>query len=105
MSEPTGMSVGTLAEATIAALTEVNATATLASIEWSRAGIPFAATDGETLEVRLAVPVAHAALRTPDTEPSRRGAEWVRFTPVVLDQYAADRATAWVESAWRNAGT
>ena len=102
MSEVVAPSLRALAEATIAKLSDVVAAGTATVTDWSRAGIPFAAVDGETLEVRLALPVAHAALRTPDTEPSRRGADWVRFTPGVLDQYAADRAAAWIESAWRN---
>lgn len=104
MNEATAPSLQALAEATVAELADVTAAGSSLAPEWSRAGIAFAAIDGDALEVRLAVPVARAALRTPDTQPSRRGAEWVRFTPAALDQYAADRATAWVQSAWRNAG-
>jgi hypothetical protein len=104
-------SLQALAAATVSALTDVAATEAAAATdaaaatEWSRAGIPFAMIDRDTLEVRLAPAVAGAALRTPDTTQSTRGREWVRFTPVVLDQYAVDRATAWIESAWRNAAS
>jgi hypothetical protein len=70
---------------------------------WQRAGRPFAALGGGALEVRLQAPVAHAALRTPDTAPSRRGEGWVRFAPASLDRFAADRVAAWLESAWRHA--
>jgi hypothetical protein len=71
---------------------------------WQRSGRPFAALATDTLEVRLQPPVARAALRTPDTGPSRRGEGWVRFAPPPsLDQFAADRVAAWIESAWRHA--
>ncbi len=104
MSEATASSLQGLTQATVAELTDVAAAGSSMAMEWSRAGIAFAAIDGDALEVRLAAPVARAALRTPDTQPSDRGTEWVRFTPAALDQYAVDRATAWVQSAWRNAG-
>jgi hypothetical protein len=70
---------------------------------FERAGTPFAAIDGEALEVRLDPVVAVAALRTPDTDASTRGPAWVRFDPPELDRMAIDRATAWLEYAWRHA--
>jgi hypothetical protein len=71
---------------------------------WQRSGRPFAVLAGDALEVRLQPSVARAALRTPDTGPSRRGEGWVRFAPPPsLDQFAADRVAAWIESAWRHA--
>jgi hypothetical protein len=70
---------------------------------WQRAGRPFASLAAGALEVRLQPPVARAALRTPDTSASPRGEGWVRFAPSVLDRFAADRAAAWLESAWRHA--
>ena len=70
---------------------------------WRRAGRPFAALAGGALEVRLQAPVADAALRTPDTAPSKRGEGWVHFAPALLDRFAADRVAAWLESAWRHA--
>jgi hypothetical protein len=70
---------------------------------WQRSGRPFAALDGDVLEVRLQPPVARAALRTPDTGPSRHGEGWVRFAPPTPDQFATDRVVAWIESAWRHA--
>jgi len=72
-------------------------------VTWVRSGRPFAALVGDVLEVKLQEPVARAALRTPDTSASARGEGWVRFAPATLDRYAADRARAWVESAWRHA--
>ena len=70
---------------------------------WSRAGQPFAAlsADGAVAEFALDPPVAAAAARTPDVSPSPRGPGWVRFGPGVLDDHAADRATAWFASAHR----
>ena len=53
------------------------------------------------LEARLRPAVAAAALRTPDVVASPRGAGWVRFAPSELDDFARDRATAWLESAVR----
>jgi hypothetical protein len=70
---------------------------------WRRAGHPFAWLGGDVLEVRLQPAVARAALQTPDTGVSARGEQWVRFEPSELDRFAADRAAAWLESAWRHA--
>lgn len=71
--------------------------------EWSTGGITFASVGPETAEFRLARPVVEAALRTPGTARSGRGADWVAFKPAELDQHAIDRATAWLASAWRRA--
>ena len=72
---------------------------------WDRAGRGFAAAsaDGAAAEFRLDGAIADAALRTPDTARSRRGQEWVRFSPEKLDDHALDRAEAWFGSAWRRA--
>ena len=58
---------------------------------------------GDAAEFRLDPLVAKAALRTPDTSPSKRGADWVRFSPAAVDGHAVDRAQAWLASAWRRA--
>ena len=74
------------------------------SFEWRIAGKPFAAARPPNETSYLLDPaVAAAALRTPDAEPSPRGPEWVSFRPAVLDRFALDRASAWLESAWRRA--
>jgi hypothetical protein len=72
---------------------------------WDRGGRAFATSspDGVAAEFLLDPAVAAAALRTPDTEPSRRGPDWVRFRPGELDDHARDRAEAWFGSAWRRA--
>jgi hypothetical protein len=53
------------------------------------------------VELRLRPAVAAAALRTPDVEASPRGGGWVRFAPPEVDDFARDRAIAWLESAVR----
>jgi len=73
------------------------------AIEWSIAGVTFAAISGDRAEFRLDPVVAKAALRTPDTAESGRGPDWVAFSPAELDQHAIDRATAWLASGWRRA--
>ncbi len=40
----------------------------------------------------------------PTPSPSERGAGWVKFAPVELDDHAADRALAWLASAHRRLG-
>jgi len=63
----------------------------------------FSALAGERAEFLLDPMVAGAALRTPNTEPSVRGSEWVAFEPATLDDAAVDRAEAWFLSAYRRA--
>jgi hypothetical protein len=72
--------------------------------EWRREGRPFAAAPiPNEAHFRLDAPVAAAAVRTPDTEPSPRGDGWVVLRPPVLDGHAVDRAIAWFWAAWRRA--
>jgi hypothetical protein len=61
--------------------------------------------DGAAAEFRLDAAVAAAAQRTPDTNASERGPDWVRFAPATLDDHAIDRAVAWLGSAARRAGS
>jgi hypothetical protein len=75
-----------------------------ASVSWAVAETVFAALDAGRAEFRLDPLVARAALRTPDTGPSTRGADWVAFAPEILDDGAVDRAEAWFLSAYRRAG-
>jgi hypothetical protein len=73
-------------------------------ITWSRGGTEFAALGPNGIEIRLDRPIAAAATRTPDTAPSSRGADWVRFSPAELDSHALDRLRAWLELAYRRVG-
>lgn len=52
-------------------------------------------------EFHLGPDVAPAALGTPDTVASPRGAGWVLFRPRTLDRFAIDRAAAWFGLAVR----
>lgn len=74
--------------------------------EWARAGRVFATLDagGSRAAFRLDPLLASAARRTPDTDVSARGPDWVEFHPAVLDDHAIDRAVAWFEAAARRAG-
>lgn len=65
------------------------------------AGVVAAIIGPGAMEARLRPAVAGAALRTPDTVPSERGLGWVRFAPAEMDDFARDRALAWLESAVR----
>jgi len=73
------------------------------TMTWSRGDRAFAIRDGASVELRLDRTVADAALRTPETEPSRRGPEWVRYTPASLEGHDLDRLEAWFEVAYRRA--
>ena len=73
------------------------------TITWSRGGQPFAALGQSGIELRLDRAIAAAATRTPDTAPSTRGPEWVRFSPRELDPPTLDRLRAWLELAYRRA--
>ncbi|MBA3877320.1 MAG: hypothetical protein C0498_10345 [Anaerolinea sp.] len=70
---------------------------------WSRAGIRFAVLSGESVEFRLGSAIAAAAMQTPDTTGSSRGAGWVVFAPRTLDGHALDRLEAWFAAAHRRA--
>ena len=73
------------------------------AVTWSSRDRLFAtlSADGGTASFALDPAVAAAAARTPDVAPSSRGPGWVDFTPVELDDHAADRAAAWFASAHR----
>lgn len=75
------------------------------AIEYTRAGAVFAAREDGRLSFRLREEVVSAALRTPNTGPSARGADWLTLSAAMADQFALDRAVAWFGSAWRLAGS
>jgi hypothetical protein len=68
---------------------------------WARRGVPFAVLGPTGVELRLDPAIAAAATRTPDTAPSPRGRDWVRFNPRELDAHAIDRLQAWFALAHR----
>ena len=73
-------------------------------VTWTRGGVAFAALGTAGIELRLDRAIAAAATRTPDTAPSARGSEWIRFNPHELDSHALDRLRAWIELAYRREG-
>ncbi len=90
-------------EAVIEELGSVTRTRDGESVACAAAGRVFAVLMPDLLEVALDPAIAAAALRTPDTLPSTRGAGWIAFTPAVIDRFALDRADAWVRLAHRRA--
>ena len=92
-----------LLEAAAADLDGVDQRERATGFDWSTQGVVFASVEGDRAEFRLAPPIVAAALRTPSTQPSARGADWVAFAPPELDGHAIDRAEAWLASAWRRA--
>ena len=98
------MTLRALLEEAVGDLDEVESVQAGDGVEWRRGERTFAAVDGDAAEFRLDPLVATAALRTPDTQPSQRGSDWVRFSPETLDDHTLDRAEAWLASAWRRAG-
>ena len=87
-----------------AALPDVRVAKAGSETSWSRGDRVFAVLDDSGAELRLDVPIAVAAMNTPDTAASDRGKEWVRFAPASLDGHAVDRLTAWFGLGYRRAG-
>lgn len=73
------------------------------AVTWSREGVAIAVLGDAGVELRLEPRIAAAAARTPDTAPSERGPEWVRFNPRTFDPHAIDRLDAWFRLAARRA--
>jgi hypothetical protein len=93
-----------LGDVLAALLDEADDVATPTDREYARAGVVFAVRSAEdVVELRLGAEIGEAAMRTPDTGPSPRGPDWVRFAPAEWDEYAFDRLEAWFRVAWRMA--
>ena len=72
------------------------------TVVYESGGRPFVALTGATAEFRLRPEMVRAALRTPGTEASGRGPEWVAFEPPdELERYDIDRLRSWFEMAAR----
>jgi len=93
-----------IVEASAAALPDVRVAQGASETSWSRGDQVFAVLGDTGAELRLDIPIAAAAMNTPDTAESGRGREWVRFAPAALDGHAVDRLTAWFGLAYRRAG-
>jgi hypothetical protein len=85
-------------------LSDVTSSPGGAGRSWARGTVDFAVAGPFGVEIRLERQVAAAAARTPDTAPSPRGPDWVRFNPRELDAHALDRLEAWLDLAHRRAG-
>lgn len=103
MTDATALRVRVEALAAAAGGTGVAAFEEPGGTTWSVAGRPFAVLAADAVELRLDPAIARAATRTPDTSPSERGPEWVRFAPRELDDHAIDRLEAWFAFARRRA--
>src|SRR5439155_5978862 len=82
-------------------LPEARSQSTDGVVMWTRGSAAFAALGASGIEIRLDRPIAAAATRTPDTAPSSRGADWIRFNPHQLDGHALDRLLALPVPAYR----
>jgi hypothetical protein len=103
--EPTDLTLGDVLRAAAEGLAGVTANqAHDGGLRWSVGNTGFATLAGGRAEFRLDPRVAQAALRTPDTSLSTRGAEWVAFAPATLDEGVVDRAKARFLMAYRRAG-
>lgn len=101
---PDGAASPTLGELLVeeaAAAEDVVVAARESASEVTAGGHVVAVIHTDALEVRLRPAVVLAALRTPDVEAGARGRDWIRFAPATLDEFAIDRATAWLASAIR----
>jgi hypothetical protein len=90
-------------EAVMAELGDVERRRASDGVAYSSRGRVFAVLGEDRLETALDTAVSKAALKTPDTAASPRGAGWIAFTPATIDRFALDRAEAWVRSAHRRA--
>lgn len=95
--------VGALVRRLTAELGGVTAVASGEVTELCRGGQLFAAVQGTRVALRLRPDIAEAALRTPATEPSTRGREWIEFQPDAALAEDVDRLQAWTTIAWRAA--
>ena len=71
--------------------------------EYLRGGSVFAVVRGQQVELRVRPDIAEAALRTPSTSVSGRGADWIVFEPNSNEAQDVDRLRAWLTIGWRTA--
>lgn len=98
-----GSAVGALMSRLTAELGEVATATSGAAIEFRRGSLAFAVLRDGQVSLRLRPDIAEAALRTPGTSMSTRGADWIEFQPNPSDQQDIDRLQAWLTIGWRTA--
>jgi hypothetical protein len=86
-----------------AELGEVASATSGAATEFLRGSRVFAVLNGGRVALRLRPDIAAAALGTPNTAASARGADWIEFEPDPSNQQDADRLQAWLTIGWRSA--
>jgi len=101
--EPLDESLDERVEAVIEDMGGVDRRRASDGVSYATRGRVFAVLGDERIEAWLDPMVAKAALKTPGTSISPRGAGWIIFTPPMVDRFALDRAEAWVRSAHRRA--
>lgn len=84
-------------------LGEVSSAASAAGMEFRRGSQLFAVLHGGQVSLRLRPDIAAAALGTPATAASPRGADWIEFAPDPSNQQDVDRLQAWLTIGWRSA--
>lgn len=94
-----------LAAQVVDELDEVSVSGDGGVAEYRRGEVVFARATPDALELRLPEDIAEAALRTPDTLAVPGHAGWVRLVPAGGERHVVDRATAWLQTAWRHAGS
>jgi hypothetical protein len=104
MTDDPAPDLADLAASVVAELGEVTVAGDGGVTVYRRGATVFARATIDALELRLPEDIAEAALRTPDTlaVPGQPG--WVRFVPNDTERHVIDRATAWLQTAWRHAG-
>lgn len=102
-AELSDLTLGDILAAAAEGLSGVTARPGEDGLAWAAGPSVFALLAGDRAEFRLDPVVVRAALRTPDTSLSARGADWLTFAPRLLDDHAVDRAEAWFLSAHRRA--
>ena len=96
-------SVSALVERVIGELGTVSAREIGGTTEYLRGGSVFAVVRGRQIELKLRPDIAEAALRTPSTTASARGADWIVFEPRPNEAQDVDRLRAWLMIGWRTA--
>ncbi len=84
-------------------LDEVSSTVGGETVTYARDDLVFARVDRATLQLRLPVDIAEAALNTPDTALDAHDRGWLRFSPSDAEPHVFDRAEAWFRIAWKHA--
>jgi hypothetical protein len=98
-----GTDVKALVDRLAGELGDVLSTSSATATEYRRAQQLFAVVEGRRVTLKLRPDIAEAAIRTPATAPSARGAEWIEFEPNPANPQDVDRLRSWLTIGWRTA--